>query len=309
MSVSFKQFNKMLRYQADLRSLLFLFFTISLLAVLWQYGSEMSTGLWVLLYSWQLLMAVIVSVMVHNHQHLAMWTVKSLNVLTDNILTVLYGFPVFAWIPTHNTNHHVHINKEPDYTKTYMLTERHNLLTLLIYPSLSGYKQQKAVFNYFISSYKKNRRKFYYHLLQVISLVTCIVVAFVINWKSALLYVIIPQQVALFSVLIFNYVQHVHADEESDYNHSRNMTGGILNFLLLNNGLHTAHHVSPGIHWSNLRAKHNKILPKIAPQLIETNFAWYLFRVYILGLFSSTYHTENMRKKRMEGGILENSPS
>jgi len=183
-----------------------------------------------------------------------------------------------------------------------MLTERHNLLTLLIYPSLSGYKQQKAVFSYFISSYKKNRRKFYYHLLQIISLVTCIVVAFVINWKSALLYLIIPQQVALFSVLIFNYIQHVHADEESAYNHSRNMTGGILNFLLLNNGLHTAHHLSPGIHWSNLRAKHDKITPKINPQLNEHNFAWYLFRVYILGLFSATYRTENMRQKRIKGG-------
>ena len=72
-----------------------------------------------------------------------MWKNNTLNIITDNILTVLYGFPVFAWIPTHNTNHHVHINKDPDYTKTYMISEKNNLLTLMIYPSISGAVQQK----------------------------------------------------------------------------------------------------------------------------------------------------------------------
>ncbi len=289
----------MLRYQADLRSLAFLFLTAALLVTLWIYGHEMSQPLWVLCYTLQLLMAVIVSTIVHNHQHLAMWTVKWLNVLTDNILTVFYGFPVFAWIPTHNSNHHVHVNKEADYTKTYMASEKNNLLTLLTYPSLSGFKQQKAVGSYFVKLYKENRRKFYFHLLQVISLISWILVALLIDWRKALLYVVVPQQVSLFTVLIFNYIQHIHADEESDFNHSRNMTGKLLNFFLLNNGLHTAHHLSPGIHWSKLREKHDQIAPNIDPRLNENNFAWYLLRVYILGLFIPSCRTPNMRLERM----------
>jgi hypothetical protein len=56
-------------------------------------------------------------------------------------------------------------------------------------------------------------------------------------------------QVSLFAVLIFNYVQHVHADEESRYNHSRNFTG-LLNAMLFNNGYHTIHHEHPGVHWN-----------------------------------------------------------
>ncbi len=289
----------MLRYKADIRSLVFMFITAGLLVLLWQYGSEMSTPLWILCYTLQLLMAVIVSTMVHNHQHLPMWTVKWLNVLTDNFLTVFYGFPVFAWIPTHNSNHHVHINKEPDYTKTYMVSEKNNLLTLLTYPSLSGFKQQKAVGSYFVKLYKQDRRKFYFHLLQIISLVTWILVALLIDWKKALYYVIIPQQLSLYTVLIFNYVQHIHADELSDINHSRNITGKLLNFLLLNNGLHTVHHISPGIHWSKLREKHDSIAHKIDPRLNETSFGWYLFRVYILGLFIPSCRTENMRMERI----------
>lgn len=290
----------MLRFNADLRTLVFMFITAATLVVMWQYGSEMSTSLWILLYTLQLLMAVIISTIVHNHQHLPMWTVKWLNICTDCFLTVFYGFPVFAWIPTHNNNHHLHINKEPDYTKTYMVSEKNNLLTLLTYPSLSGMKQQKAVVLYFIDLYKTDRRKFYFHLLQITSLFLWVAIALFIDWKKALLYVIIPQQLSLFTVLIFNYIQHIHADEESEFNHSRNITGNVLNFLLLNNGLHTVHHISPGVHWSKLREKHDKIAHKIDPRLNEDNFAWYLFRVYILGLFSASFRTQNMRLERMQ---------
>lgn len=290
----------MLRYKADIRSLFFIFITVAILVVLWQYGSEMSTLVWWLCYGVQLLMAVIISTIVHNHQHLAMWTRKWLNVATDNLLTVLYGFPVFAWIPTHNSNHHVHINKEPDYTKTYQASEKNNLLTLLTYPSISGFRQQGAIGAYLKDIFGKDRRKFRFHMLQIVCLVTWIVAALLIDWKKALLYVVVPQQVSLFTVLIFNYIQHIHSDEESEYNHSRNMTGRLLNFFLLNNGLHTVHHLAPGTHWSNLREKHNKIVGKIDPRLNESNFAWYLLRVYILGIFVPSLRTQNMRMERME---------
>ncbi|MBL7798159.1 MAG: fatty acid desaturase [Saprospiraceae bacterium] len=290
----------MLRYKADIRSLVFMFITAGSLVLLWQYGNNMSTPLWIFCYAVQLLMAVIVSTIVHNHQHLPMWTVKWLNIFTDNFLTVFYGFPVFAWIPTHNSNHHVHVNKEPDYTKTYMVSEKNNLLTLLTYPSISGMKQQGAVGKYLLGLYNDDRRKFYTHLLQIISLIAWIVIALVVDWKKAVVYVIIPQQLSLFTVLVFNYIQHIHADEESEFNHSRNITGKVLNFLLLNNGLHTVHHLSPGVHWSKLREKHDKIAHKIDPRLNEENFAWYLFRVYILGLFSHSFQTENMRMERKQ---------
>lgn len=66
-----------------------------------------------------------------------------------------------------------------------------------------------------------------------------------IDWKKALLYIVAPQQ---FALLVLNYLQHVHANEESDWDHSRNFVGGLANFLLLNNGFHTVHHEWPGVH-------------------------------------------------------------
>ena len=275
----------MLKYKADRRSVFFMLLATGLLVVLWQMGSEMSWPLWIAVYLVQLQMAISASVMVHNHQHLGMWKNKWLNTFTDNWLTVLYGFPVFAWIPTHNTNHHVHINREEDYTKTYLFSESNNLWTVLTYPTRSGILQQKAVSKYFMELRKTDKRKFIFHSIQIASLVIWVGAALILDWRKALLYVIIPQQLALFVVIFFNYIQHVHADEETKYNNSRNFTGPILNFLLLNNGYHMAHHISPGVHWSKLKTKHEKIEHLIHPSLNEKNFNWFVFRVYILSLF------------------------
>lgn len=123
--------------------------------------------------------------------------------------------------------------------------------------------------------------------------------ALFIDWRKALYFVIIPQQISLFSVLIFNYVQHVHANEESEWNHSRNFTG-LLNFMLFNNGLHTVHHETAGLHWSQVPAEHKKVEHLIDDSLKERSFWWYIFRNYALGLFSKKYRTNSMRLQRIE---------
>lgn len=299
----------MLHYKADLRSVFFMILATTLLVVLWQYGFEMSWGLFIPIYLLQLQMAITVSVMVHNHQHRGMWKNNWMNIATDNWLTVFYGFPIFAWIPTHNSNHHVHTNKEEDYTKTYMASEKNNLLTLISYPTLSGLVQQKAVLPYFLGLRKKNPRKFFFHALQLVSLATWIAAAFIIDWRKALLFVFIPQQLSLYIVMIFNYVQHVHADEETVYNSSRNFTGVMMNFWLLNNGYHMAHHLSPHVHWSELKKKHEKIDHLIHPDLNEVTFLGYIFRNYFLGALFPKFRTKSMRLARLANKPVETGES
>jgi fatty acid desaturase len=130
-------------------------------------------------------------------------------------------------------------------------------------------------------------------------LVLWIGIALLIDWRKALYFVIIPQQISLFSVLIFNYVQHVHANEESEWNHSRNFTG-LLNFMLFNNGYHTIHHETAGLHWSQVPEEHKKIEHLIDSSLKERSFWWYIFRNYMLGLFVSKFRTDSMRLRRIE---------
>lgn len=290
----------MLRYRADLKTLLWMSMSTALFFYQWHRGEV----LW-WLYIPYLYFAVCFSVIAHNHNHLPMWKNKYLNLFTDIWVTLFYGFPVFAWLPTHNANHHRHNNKEPDYTRTYMVSERNNLLTLLVYPFISGRSQQGPVFRFFKKAWTKNRERAVFYTLQIVFLVAFIAVTFSLDWWKALIFVVIPQQVSLNTVLVFNYVQHIHADEESKYNHSRNIVGWALNFSLFNNGYHTVHHLYPMVHWSKTKAKHKEIDHLIDPALKEQSFLWYILRVYILGIFVPKFRTPNMRRARMDRERLE----
>ena len=285
--------NLKLKEKADIKSLVYIFITTALFIAQWIW-----LGVNPFIYTWFLFMSVAVAVMTHNHNHLPMWRSKVLNVLTDWWLTVFYGFPIFAWIPTHNKNHHRFNNREGDDSITYRVSEKNNFLTLVSYPTISGYYQQKAIANYLKDMKANNKEKFWVSISQYIILVLWIAAALIIDWEKALLFVIIPQQVSLFSVLIFNYVQHVHADEESEWNHSRNFTG-FLNFLLFNNGYHTIHHQKAGLHWNKVPVAHKEIEKNIDPILLERSFWWYIFRSYFLSILIPKFRTNSMRLERI----------
>jgi len=286
----------MLRYKADRRTLVYMFVTTALLYVQWNLVSFN-----IFLYVLSLFMAISVAVIAHNHNHLPMWRKKPLNVLTDYWLTLFYGFPAFAWIPTHNKNHHFFNNKEGDYTITYRVTEKNHFFSLMSYPSISSFYQQKPIRDYIKMLWNTDRKEFYLAVLQYVALAALYAVAFYFDWKKALIFIAIPHQVSLFSVLVFNYVQHVHADEESEYNHSRNIVGPALNTMLFNNGLHTAHHERAGIHWSETPKAHKKMEHLIDPVLNERTFWGYIIRSYFLAPFNKKrFGTRSMRLERMK---------
>jgi fatty acid desaturase len=164
---------------------------------------------------------------------------------------------------------------------------------------VSAFHQQKPIREYLKKQYRINRSRFWFCISEYALLVSFLVTAFVIDWQKALLYIFIPQQVSLFVVLIFNYVQHVHTDEESPFNHSRNIVGPAMNVLLFNNGLHTVHHDNPGLHWSKAPEAHRKIADQIDPRLNERSFWWFMIRVYLLAPFSQKARNSSMRLERM----------
>lgn len=283
----------MLHYRADLRTLVYMAITTTLFVCQWVYGFH-----W-LVYIIYLHLAIAVSVITHNHQHLNIWKWKPLNVVTDWWLTVFYGVPIFTWIPTHNKNHHRYANRQGDTTATYRHTEENNLLSLLSYPSVSGRNQiVESIIPYMGNLRKNDKRTFYENWVQVVVLFSWIVGFLILDWQKALLFVVIPQQVSAFVVMLFNYIQHVGADEESKYNHSRNFLG--VNFLYFNNGYHTAHHERAGTHWSLTGKEHAKIAHLISPDLIEKSMWWFLIRTYLLAPFHSKFKPMNRRRIRLD---------
>jgi fatty acid desaturase len=262
-----------------------------------------------LVYPLFLFMSIAVAIIAHNHNHVPLWRSRVANIVTDYWLTLFYGFPAFGWIPTHNKNHHLLNNKEGDYTITYRISERNNILTLISYPSISSYFQQQPIANHLRTLWRSNRPKFYLAAGQYVLLGLYYVVSvLVLGWQRAVVLVVIPHQVALFSILVFNYVQHVHTDEESEYNHARNFTG-FINVVLFNNGYHTIHHNSPGLHWSQTPAAQKKIAHRIDPSLNERSFCWYMLRVYFLAPFHARFATVSMRQQRISRAAAETTVS
>src|ERR1700743_1620458 len=283
----------MLKYSAYLKTLTYLLLTTGLLFIQWTFGFHWP------LFVLSLYLAITVAVIAHNHNHVPIWKSSFLNHVTDNWITLFYGFPAFAWTPTHNKNHHKFNNREGDYTITYRFSEANNILTLLSYPSISSYFQQSPVMNHLRCLYENKKNKFFLAITQYAVLGLFIVIALILDWRKALFFIVIPQQVALFVIMIFNYVQHVHADEESDYNHSRNFTSGFTNFMMFNNGYHTAHHNKASVHWSQLPQAHARIAHHIAPHLNQQVILIYLFKTYIIAPFGSAYKkTSSMRLLR-----------
>lgn len=285
----------LLRHKADRRAVFFMVIATSLLVIQWMSDS----------FSWPLFlgscfMANMVFAMVHNHLHIPMWKNSTLNKLQDYWLTLFYGYPVFAWISTHVMNHHVLNNKPGDDSATWQHTENNNLFSILAYPAVSGGAQQKVNIRFIKKLWNKDRKLALYYLSQAGVLIVFVVGALILDWKKALLYVVIPQQISLNSVLMINYIQHVHADELSKWDHSRNFVGKITNWFMLNNGFHTIHHEKPLQHWSLNAKGHEAIATNINPLLNEKSLSWYLFRVYFLGIFFKQFRTNSMRLARIE---------
>jgi hypothetical protein len=185
---------------------------------------------------------------------------------------------------------------------TYQHTEKNNLWTLITYPPTASLRSFGPVRAYIQQLWHNKHRQVWYCFFQYAALVACTAIALWLDWKKAILYLIIPQQVSMYSVMLFNYLQHVDADEESEYNHSRNFIGACLNIFLFNNGYHMVHHRTPGLHWSRLKEAHNRIAHHIHPTLLERNIIWMIFRTYILSLFIPRYRPISLRLERIDKG-------
>ena len=89
----------MLKHSSDIKTLLYLSLTTALLFVQWKTGFHWP------LFILSLYMAITVAVIAHNHNHVPMWKSSFLNHVTDNWITLFYGFPAFAcrraFITTH----------------------------------------------------------------------------------------------------------------------------------------------------------------------------------------------------------------
>jgi beta-carotene hydroxylase len=269
-----------LRYVADVRALFYLALTIAISIVQWRLGH-----IYLPLYALSLFMAVTVAVISHNHNHLGMWKSRVANLITTYAISIYYGLPATVWVPTHNQNHHKYNNGEGDHSKGPRFFTGNHLLSLLVYPPLTGIHQMPDISNFIKELRHRDRKAYWAAISEYAVLIAVMLTLFLLNARKALLFFLIPQLFSQFVIQIFNYVQHVEAETGSEWNHSRNFVSPVLNALLFNNGYHTVHHYKPGVHWSQTPKLHAEHASKIDPELQVKSWWAYMTCTFLLRPF------------------------
>jgi fatty acid desaturase len=270
----------MLRYRADLKTLLFVAIYFGLVAVQWVYAP---TALWLAI---PLLVVTCFfsffgAVATHNTVHAPVFKQRWANRVFQVALTLTYGHPVSAYVPGHNLSHHKHTQSKRDVMRTSKTRFRWNLLNALLFMPRVGGDIFRADMRYFKAMYRRNPPWFRQMIIEATIFLGSMGILIALDWKKFLLYVLIPHQYAAWGIITMNLLQHDGADENSEWNHSRNFVGKFVNWWTYNNGYHTIHHIEPGLHWSLLPAEHEKrVAPFIHPNLDQPNFVLYLWRTF-----------------------------
>lgn len=285
-----------LRHWRDMQSLAYLAALPALAAWQWVHGFQ-----W-LMYGAMLFLTLGVSVIHHNHSHLRMWRGRWSNRAMDFALTLLQGHPTFVFWPAHVANHHRHRHGPRDAARTYRFGgDTNHLAGYLLHPLQAGV----VLYPMFLAWLGRLRRHWpgawRYCMAQYALWLGAWAALLALDWQKALLFVILPQLHGLHWLLATNYLQHAHADglsrrTDGSLNYARNFEG-LINPLLFNIGLHTAHHEEAHAHWSELPRLHREhYRARIDPALNERGLAPYMARVFILGALVPRFRSRSLMR-------------
>jgi fatty acid desaturase len=258
-----------LRYPADWRSVLFLLLLGGLFFVQW-------TG-W--LRHWSLfvstcVLAFIACVIKHNHIHCRTFASRPWNRAFEYYLGFCTGQSTAAIIPVHNERHHAQNHTGQDFVRSTLVNSRRKWLNLIVFPFVVVrlvYRNKSSD----ILRWRTEKPELYRQVQRERAVVLgFIAMMMLLNWRATLIYFGVPWLFAQWGIVTINLLQHQDCDHDSDYDHSRNITGRFINWLFLNNGFHTAHHLRPAMHWSRLPKFHSEqVAPNMRSELNHRSLA------------------------------------
>lgn len=276
-----------LRYHADVRTLAWTFLLMPALVAA-QYLRPELAG-WLLPLS--MYAAYCAAVIAHNHNHVPTFLGKMSNRLFGTWISIFYGFPTYGWIPTHNLNHHRFNGRDGDATVWVELGKPDNAWLALTHFFRSTKTQGPLLARYRDMLYRRSKAAWLGIWGQYVAVygahlaMAALAVHLFGVRRGALVYLSslgIPAFGALWGIMFTNWIQHVGCDPGSRWNHSRNFVSSWMNMFVFDNGFHTVHHEKANLHWSLLRAEHEKVAHLIDPRLNASSIFGYAFETYVL---------------------------
>lgn len=282
-----------LRRARDLQSLAYMAALPALAAWQWVHGFQWA------MYGAMLFLTLGIGVIHHNHAHLRMWRGRGANRATDFALTLLQGHPTFVFWPAHVANHHRFRHGPRDAARTYRFGgDTNHLAGYLLHPLQATAVLYPIFIGWLCRLRTQSPGAWRYCMAQYALWLGSWALLLSLDWRRAVVFVIVPQLHGLHWLLATNYLQHAHADGQPGQggrlNYARNFEG-LVNPLLFNIGLHTAHHEEPQAHWSELPRLHRaRYRLRVDPSLNERGLLPYMARVFILGTLVPRFRSRSL---------------
>lgn len=207
----------------------------------------------------------------HHHQHLNTFRAPWLNRVYDLVLALQTGIGPYAWVLHHNVGHHVnYLNQRPHPRPDESKWTRRD-----------GSKMGRVeytidlVLNHQLDIVRLGRRHRRYlraFLWMKLPLWSIIGLAFWWNPANAFLAILLPGFLTLVHTAWATYEHHAGFYPTSHFDASFNNVNPVYNWMTCNLGLHTAHHLRPGLHWSLLPELHAEIAGRIPAHQIHPKF-------------------------------------
>ena len=198
----------------------------------------------------------------HYQHHQPAFTLKPLNRFYELILFFQTGTPPYLITLHHNLGHHRHYLETEGDTLGWRRGDGSALgLAACLARNAAGHLTRTIeIGRRFPKVYRK---------LKVWTAVGCLPLAALV-WldpaKAAIVFVA-PMALMIVNVARLGFEQHAGLDAEDHLTASRNIESRLYNLVTFNSGYHTAHHLRPGLHWSELPAYHREIRERIPPEL------------------------------------------
>ena len=267
-----------MRNYYDIQSIIYLILFPSLIIFQWQLDNINP-----FLYALTCTLTLGIVAINHNIGHVPIWYNKHLNHFTEYFAGTLQGVPLFLFKTVHIDSHHKYNQGPEDATRVSRAGNHNHLVGYLSYPFFS-LAPVRIIRNEYLNGLAYTSPAFRKVVVQHLLLVLVWILALSINWQKAILYVLCPQIIGVHFLMASNYLQHAQCEVGSEYNHSRNFTGILFNWMFLNVGYHTAHHANDQLHWTELPALHQRIQSKIDNRLCKSSFWGYIVKDLTLKL-------------------------
>ena len=253
-----------LKYRADLPAVgVVLGVALAQAAIFFLVESHLAAAGWV-----ALLLAIQVSsgAICHNHHHVNTFRHRWLNRLYEVVLYLQTGTSPYSWTIHHNIGHHGHyLDQDQDPAPwlrrdgTMMHRLEYDLINAArIYPEIMRIGRDHPVV------YRKFKRMFVLANIPLLALA-------MLDPVRTLIVFVIPMLLLLVILLDNTWGQHAGTGTDNHYEASRNVELPLYNLTSWNLGYHTAHHLLPGLHWSQLPELHERIRHRIPEELITRN--------------------------------------